>query len=257
LVILIGVLLWVATGGAEPLQPTEEVLPLAWQELLNETQAAAPGERIAAISARFLTTPYRANTLTGGPDTPEQLVINFDGVDCFTLLDYVEALRRSKNLPEFPDRLVDVRYFDSTVSWEQRRHFFTDWLEATPMWVDDVTAEVGGAQAQRVVKQLNRDKEGALLLTGIPVRQRTIHYLPTSALDKTHFDNLRNGDYLGIYSQRAGLDVSHTGILIRRDGQLFLRHASSRTGLKQVVDSPLLEYLDGKPGLVILRAKSR
>ncbi len=39
----------------------------------------------------FLGTPYQAkyHTLIGGPGTPE--VANFNGVDCFTTADYVEA----------------------------------------------------------------------------------------------------------------------------------------------------------------------
>ncbi|MDI4746085.1 DUF1460 domain-containing protein, partial [Salmonella enterica subsp. enterica serovar Kentucky] len=41
------------------------------------------------------------DTLIGGPGTPEVLVANFNGVDCFTLADYVEALARSDNQKSF------------------------------------------------------------------------------------------------------------------------------------------------------------
>ena len=50
------------------------------------------GEVISRVSSAFLGTPYQADTLIGGADTPEVLVANFNHVDCFTLIDYVEAL---------------------------------------------------------------------------------------------------------------------------------------------------------------------
>nr|NIQ97208.1 DUF1460 domain-containing protein [Desulfuromonadales bacterium]NIS43194.1 DUF1460 domain-containing protein [Desulfuromonadales bacterium] len=59
----------------------------------------------------------------------------------------------------------------------------------------------------------------------------------------------------GLYTDLDGLDVSHVGILIRRQGDLLLRHASSRKGVEQVVDVPLFDYLQGKPGIVVLRAR--
>lgn len=55
------------------------------------------GEVISRVSSAFLGTPYQADTLIGGLGIPEVLVANFNGVDCFTLADYVEALARSDN----------------------------------------------------------------------------------------------------------------------------------------------------------------
>ncbi len=49
------------------------------------------GEVISRVSSAFLGTPYQADTLIGGPGIPEVLVANFNGVDCFTTADYVEA----------------------------------------------------------------------------------------------------------------------------------------------------------------------
>nr|WP_273968370.1 N-acetylmuramoyl-L-alanine amidase-like domain-containing protein [Enterobacter cancerogenus] len=46
---------------------------------------------ISRVLSAFLGTPYQADTLIGGPGTLEALVVNFNGVDCFTLADYVEA----------------------------------------------------------------------------------------------------------------------------------------------------------------------
>jgi len=65
--------------------------------------------------------------------------------------------------------------------------------------------------------------------------------------------NMSTGDYAGIYSEMEGLDVSHVGIVIRKQDTLFLRHASSSTGAGAVIDQDFLEYVKGKAGLIVLR----
>jgi hypothetical protein len=64
---------------------------------------------------------------------------------------------------------------------------------------------------------------------------------------------MRTGDYAGIYSETEGLDVSHVGIVIRKQDALFLRHASSALGAGAVIDQDFLEYMKGRPGLILLR----
>jgi hypothetical protein len=62
-----------------------------------------------------------------------------------------------------------------------------------------------------------------------------------------------SGDFVGIYTDKEGLDVSHTGIIIKKDGKVFLRHASSKEKNQKVVDENLSEYMKNKPGLVVYR----
>jgi len=224
-----------------------------WDRQLAAGAGLPPGERIVQLSAALLGTPYQANTLGGGPQQTETLVVNLAAVDCFTLLDYVEALRRARSFAEFPAQLQAVRYRNGELAWAQRRHFFTDWAEPDQARLRDVTAEIGGARARRVTKQLNLAADGGTLLAGLPVRQRSVTYLPTALLDAGLLARLQPGDYLGIYSDQPGLDVSHVGILVRDGGRLWLRHASTRAGA--VIDSDLRDYLVGRPGLVVLRAR--
>jgi len=243
-------LLTVGSGRAEV------DLPPGWESVLAKVAATTdPGERVAQISAQFLGTPYRANTLIGGPDTPEQLTVSLDAVDCFTLLDYVEALRRSATPGDFRARLVEVRYRDGIIAWDRRRHFFTDWPTAPEGRIVDVTVEVGGNHSRRVVKQLNRRADGTRFLPGVELRERTISFIPPPALDASVSSRLRSGDYLGIYAPEEGLDVSHVGMVVRRDGRLYLRHASSRRESGRVIDSDLAAYLAGKAGIVVLRPR--
>lgn len=86
------------------------------------------------ISREFLGTPYLANRLIGSQSTPEQLVIDFRGLDCFTYIDYVEALSTARSEGEFVQHLVDIRYVDGKIAFPQRKHFFTDWAQRPHQW---------------------------------------------------------------------------------------------------------------------------
>lgn len=210
------------------------------------------GQRIAFISGEFIGAPYKRSTLIGGLGIPEELVIDLSGVDCFTYLDYVEAMRLSGTFPEFKENLRAVRYKGGAVAYESRNHFFTDWTEYNPS-VYDATSEVGGGKAVEVKKSLNLKEDGTYILPGISPVERTIAYIPGDAIDKTVIGRLKTGDYAGIYSRKAGLDVSHAGIVIVKD-KVYLRHASSVNG--KVADEGLMKYISGKPGLIVLRPVS-
>lgn len=233
---------------------SEVGLPAGWESLPAALAALSePGERVVQASETFLGTPYRSHTLIGSAVIPEQLVAEFSAVDCFTFLDYVEALRRSSGPDEFRQRLVEVRYRDRAIAWDHRRHFFTDWAAAPGGRIVDVTAEVGGSRTRQTLKILNRKADGTSYLPGVAVQERPIRYIAAKDLDSTALDRLQSGDYLGIYTSDAGLDVTHVGIVVRKEGRLWLRHASSRRESGRVVDSDLSAYLAAKPGIVVLR----
>lgn len=241
----------------------QKILLGTWNEdridnlLADARQIIGPGERIAFISAYFINTPYEESTLIGSVDTPEVFVLDIEGVDCFTFLDYVEAMRLSVSFTDFLDNLRRVRYCNGFVAFDHRNHFFTDWVEANKGSIEDVTDSVGGKTAKHVWKILNQKADGILFVPGIPSRLRMISYIPAGSLDKGVMENLRTGDYAGIYTETAGIDVSHVGIVIRTEGGFFLRHASSHPAQRRVIDEELTTYLIGKGGLLILRPVSR
>jgi len=92
-------------------------------------------------------------------------------------------------------------------------------------------------------------------LPGIPIVKREIKYIPTERIDGSVLDSLKSGDYIGIYTDKPGLDVSHTGIIIKKDDKTYIRHASSRARNMKVVDEELLSYLSHAPGIVVYRTK--
>ncbi|RMF43121.1 MAG: DUF1460 domain-containing protein [Deltaproteobacteria bacterium] len=224
--------------------------------IVKSRNVVGSGERLVILSRPFLGTPYMAHSLVGGPETDERLVLDLAGLDCFTFLDLLEALRRCDAAADLLDQLRQVRYRQGRVSYENRRHFFSDWIADDDPVAVDVTSEVGRNRHRTVVKNLNRKADGSQWLEGLPVVQRAIRYLPTGALDATVLASLRPGDFIGIYSEKDGLDVSHVGLLVpAAGGSWALRHASSRPGVMQVTDDELTAYLRGKPGIVIYRAR--
>ncbi|MCX5817962.1 MAG: DUF1460 domain-containing protein [Proteobacteria bacterium] len=214
-----------------------------------------PGERIGFISQHFLNTPYLESTLTGSIDEQEICVINLCGMDCFTFIDYVEAMRLSGSFDEFKESLKKVRYQSGDVDYRKRNHFFTDWAEFSRANIRDVTGEIGGNRTKKAKKILNTKEDGTCFLQGIIPRERKIAYIPADNMNSSTLAAMRTGDYAGIYSELPGLDVSHAGIIIKADNdEIFLRHASALERYRKVVDQPLKEYMADKAGLIVLRA---
>jgi N-acetylmuramoyl-L-alanine amidase-like len=245
---------------AGPKKNSTEIIKLGkWTEdsltqiMIESSMLGNVSERINFISGKFLGTPYVGSTLTGDINTPEVFTIDLEGMDCFTFIDYVEAMSLSKSFMEFKESLRKIRYRDGIVAFRNRNHFFSDWPIYNYEYIEDVTPVIGGDKTAKVSKNLNRKEDGTLYLPGIPVINRTIYYIPTSALDKNVMSKLRTGDYVGIYTEKEGLDVSHTGVIIRKGDEVFLRDASSRGKNRKVVDEELSNYMKNKPGLVIYR----
>ncbi len=213
------------------------------------------GKRIDFLSRQFLDLDYAESTMIGDVNIPEVLAINLEGVDCFTYVDYIEAMRLSGSFSEFKVNLRKVRYKSGIVAFENRNHFFTDWQEFNSDFVDDVTEEIGAKKMMRVQKTLNEKKDGTYFLPGIYPVKREIEYVPSEAIDDSVLNRLRIGDYVGIYSNVKGLDVSHVGIIIKDGDKIYLRHASSLKKHRKVVDQDFKNYIVDKPGMIVFRPK--
>jgi len=76
-------------------------------------------------------------------------------------------------------------------------------------------------------------------------------------VDQKIVSQLRTGDFIGIYSQASGLDVSHVGLAVRKDGVLHFRHASSAQEFRRVIDQDFFSYVAPRPGIVGVPAQRR
>ena len=226
----------------------------ALEKLMTKaSQVNRIGRKIDFISRQFLETPYSESTLIGSEKAREVFVVNLSGVDCFTFIDYVEALSLSDSFFGFKDNLIHIRYRSGIISFDHRNHFFSDWSVFNRDLIENATVKVGGRQTQSTQKMLNVKESGTLYVPGIAPIERTIYYIPAGALDDPIMRKLRTGDYIGIYTDNAGLDVTHVGIIIKSKGTIYLRHASSLTGYRKVIDQEFLTYMVGRPGFLVLR----
>lgn len=220
--------------------------------LLKESSAINDiGNRIDFLSRQFIGIQYQESTLIGNAHTPELFIINLEGVDCFTFIDCIEAMRISESFSEFKENLKRVRYRSGKVAYENRNHFFTDWIEYNSDLVEDITEHVSEGKSSQVKKILNQKDNGTCFLRGISCREIQIVYIPAGSVDDAVIEDLRTGDYIGIYSEKPGLDVSHVGIVIKNKNNVLFRHASKSS--MRVVDEDFLKYISGKPGIVVLR----
>lgn len=215
---------------------------------------AGPGERQASISDAFLGTPYRAGTLIGSVSQNEMLVVNFNAVDCLTLLEYLHALSHSADRESFLQNLIATRYKNGQVAFAQRKHFFSDWYSSAPQNAVDITASLS-TNTLSVTKNLNQKDDGTAWLPGVPVVARTITWLPTAQVDDQALNRIQDGDLIGIYTPKGGLDVTHAGIAIHKNGKVWFRNASFLSRNMKVVDTPLRSYLQRYPGIVVLRPR--
>lgn len=254
--LLCGVAPLAPTALAAPEPTLDETTARRIDELLAVRAASAglpKGELLEALSRPLLGTPYGANMLVGSATEPEQLVIDLRRVDCFTYLDYVEALSRASDRDQFVRALVETRYTGGQVEFTHRKHFFTDWAHTDRVAATDITATLS-PNAVTVTEHLNAEAGGGVHLPGLPVVERDLTYIPAGAVDQDVLAGLRTGDYLGAYADTAGLDVTHVGIVVRDpDGGLFFRNASSLSANDAVVDSPLADYVATVPGIIVLR----
>jgi hypothetical protein len=212
------------------------------------------GRKVDFISRQFLGIRYREDTLIGNDKTAEVFVVDLSGLDCFTFIDYVEALNLSDSISAFKNNLIQVRYRSGIIAFDHRNHFFSDWSVFNRELIEDVTIQVGGRLTRSSTKKLNVKEGGALYLPGIAPVERTIDYIPANTLNESVMRKCKTGDYIGIYAEDSGLDVTHVGIFIRSKGKAYFRHASSTAEHRKVIDQDFRAYMNGKPGFLVFRA---
>ncbi|WBA56741.1 MULTISPECIES: N-acetylmuramoyl-L-alanine amidase-like domain-containing protein [Providencia] len=236
----------------------ETVLESGSLSILKDIQHNIKGldseQRVKLITAMFLGTPYNDRTLNSHDSEKESLVVNLKSMDCMTFIEYTEALKQSDNYDDFISNLKKTRYREENIAYITRRHFFTDWLLAADEAMSDMTQEISPHTIQ-VHKHLNQKGNGQLLIQGLPVTSRTISYIPTQYIDEAVLKKLQTGDYIGIYSNKPELDVSHVGIAIREGNKIYFRNASSLKLNLKVVDVELNRYLQDKVGIIVIRSK--
>ena len=76
----------------------------------------------------------------------------------------------------------------------------------------------------------------------LEISSRQMYYLPSDRLAEIE-SGLRDGDIVGITTNIKGLDIIHTGVLVRKSGRMHLMHASSQFKKVMISADPLEDYL--------------
>ncbi|MBI5625041.1 MAG: DUF1460 domain-containing protein [Elusimicrobia bacterium] len=229
--------------------------------------------RVAAVSAGFLTTPYKLGPLGEGnkAEFDRDPLYSFQQADCTTFVEQVMALSLERNLQKaLKTTLQKIRYKDGAVGYETRNHFpETDWLpnNIRAGFIEDITERVGGGKAKVAVKLVSKadwyagktkdDIQGfpglspeeleaklAVLRSrgeGLPDEEARIPFIPVEALPAV-LAAIPSGTIANIVREpRADKPVliTHQTLVVEVGGRKVLRHAAYG---RQVEDVPVMGY---------------
>ena len=241
---------------AYDLEIFNKVVKYGSENFYNQTPAP---DIITYLSKFFLNTPYVAHTLEIPGD--EQLVVNLREMDCTTFVEYVVAftllLKENRtDFERFIQLLACIRYRNGIIDgYPSRLHYFTEWLhnnaekgilEIVSNQLSDkpyVTNVFFMSSNPGLYRQLeNPDYVSRIKETETVISEFEMNYIPKDRI--VEYENqIKEGDIIAFTTNIAGLDVSHTGFAVHRNGRLHLLHASTRTNQIEISPVPLSEYL--------------
>ena len=257
--------------------PTDSLLVM---NLLTKAKVQSKTINMPLFFAQHLKgTPYVGETLE--INKKENLVVNLREVDCTTFVEYVLALslsvrEDSVSFEQFCHYLKCVRYQDGVIDgYASRNHYFSTWIESNakqgfvrevPATWSDEDKFLTRVQSLKVdfmskhperypmlknnEEELNEIKACEKTLTG-----RKVVYVPKSKLQMLNEKKgyIENGDILAFVTRIDGLDISHVGFAVWKNGRLHLLNASSKHQKVVLEPKPLSEYLNQYPTILGIR----
>ena len=231
------------------------------------------------FAEKFIGTPYVASTLEVNDE--EELVVNLRQLDCTTLVENVVALTLTVREPSpsfaaFCRNLEKIRYRGGVRDgYASRNHYFSEWIASNEK--QGVVEEIRGKKEEGhrpfvAVQCLELDymsthPSAYPMLDGNAGELRRIRtneqafdgqavrYVPVSWLGKgqEELGDIHDGDILAIVTRKKGLDTSHLGFAVWKEGRLHLLNASSIH--KKVVLEPmtLRQYMQKHPSQLGVR----
>ena len=238
------------------------------------------GRLIAELGRTFVGTAYVPQTLEA--EGPEHIVIDFEGLDCVTLVETAFTIarfvrsggfalmdRRGTAEDHYEALLTELRYRDGHIAgYPSRLHYFSDWIadNARRGLVRDLSAALGGVLDPEAVdfmsshpsayrqladpENLVRVRETEALLNAVARL-----YIPEAHIAGVE-SHIQDGDIIAATSTVRGLDVAHTGLALWVDGRLHLLHAPLVGDSVQISETPLADRilrLEGQDGVMVAR----
>lgn len=219
------------------------------------------GERILEIGKEFLGSPYIAHTLEG---EKEMLTVNLDELDCTTFVETVMALsytagERRTSWRDYVYNLERIRYRKGKLDgYASRLHYISDWIIDNSYRGNFVEVTNRLPLHSYTIKNIDfmsthRDSYPALAdsvtfekikNTEVGYRNHRYPYIKTRDLySKAVKESLKDGDIVALTCNLKDLDVSHMGIIVKKEGEPYLMHASSSNGKVEITKVSLCEFM--------------
>jgi hypothetical protein len=238
-------------------QNADETVFLQKMKLAKEEKKA---KTAIIIAKSFIGKPYKAGTLEG--NSKEQLVCNLRDFDCSTFVENVIAMSlishsSSQTFEKYKKQLTELRYRNSTVQgYASRLHYFKEWIIQAERnnILEDITSKIGGMKQKKSLNFMTSNRElypnlkDEATYLAIKEHQKQInefdfYYIPKWKIEKIE-NQVQDGDIIAITSNVDGLDFNHEGFAIRKNGRVYLLHASYEQK-KVIISSELLvDYLN-------------
>ena len=239
----------------------------------NNLAKRSMGEIVQQVAQQLLGSQYQAGLLD--KSSYETLVVSLQQFDCMLFIETVLAIANNINRKEygyqaFSKNLENRRYWNGTMNgYCSRLHYFSDWIDDNQRRgnVENITKQLGGVDT---IKKLNfmtthrssypnlvKSDANFKCITSVEASlSDKFNYIPTKNIEQT-YSQLKPGDIVGVATNIAGLDFTHTGLVYRQpNGKIGLIHASPAG--KVVIAPDLQTYVskvDNAIGIVVSRAK--
>jgi cell wall-associated NlpC family hydrolase len=233
--------------------------------LLNEglkSNLKTSNELVVFYANKFLGTPYVAHTLEG---ETEQLTINIDELDCTTFVETLYALTRTTlsnrtSWRDYANNLESVRYRNGVIGdYSSRLHYISEWIinNSSRDNLKDITPDF--SKCKYIVKTIDfmskhRDAYASLKddemfnkvkNNEIGFRSHRFPYIKKEDINaKSTKATFKSGDFIAMVTNIKGLDVSHLGLVIKENNELYFINASMSGGKVQLEKYTFFEYLE-------------
>lgn len=247
--------------AADPeISKMDKAIILQKLEKFSKEQSLPIGELVLKIGLDFLNTPYVAKTLD--KTKSEKLVINLHQLDCTTFAENCLALARTvksehPDVNQFCSEIEKIRYRGGKLDgYASRLHYFSEWImdnDARHI-VKAMTSEMGGLPLPVNLNFMSTHTKEYPQLINDPVITEQIqkieakvsaqkfYYIPAEQFQSIE-GTVRDGDIVTITTSIPGIDVLHVGILLKKEGRVYMLHASSSVMKVMVSAEPFSQYL--------------
>lgn len=230
-------------------------------------------DQTLAVALSFKGVPYAHGTLDL-PHQTEHLVVNMRELDCWTFVEnsLAMALTARSQQPDFENFesfVQQLRYWGGHIDgYGSRVHYFSGWLlQAEKLgYLHDITDELGGIPYRKKIGYMTarpgkypalHNHKAFCDLQAVEGRlnNHAWFFIPKANVAKMEH-LIQEGDIIALTSWKSDLDIAHQGFAVKKNGRIYLLHASSLNGRVILSGLPLPQYMatqKGQTGIMVAR----